>query len=100
MCGNVYAQDAGAVVEDALDRSNGDVEAAMLLLAQDVVLFTGEIEHLEYDNRIQANTISILEQREDVKNPSFLEKLGNSTVFKVGLFVLGAYVGREMVKVQ
>jgi len=100
MCANVYAQDAEALVDHALGKTNGDYEAAALLLAQDLVLFTGEIELLERDTAIQANTISILMQRNDVEKPSFIEKLGNSTVFKVGLFALGVYVGREMVKVK
>ena len=89
-----------AVVEAALDRANGDLELALKYLGEDVVLFSGEVIVLERDVQIANNTVAVLQEYKEAVEPGFLEKLSNSTVFKVTLFVGGVWLGREMVKVQ
>ena len=95
-----FCSDEEKAVEDALARADGDVTKALYYLATDVVSFVGEIAVLEHTIDIQSNTIEVMEKRAEVKEPGFFEKLGNSTAFKIGLFVLGAYIGREMVMVH
>lgn len=88
------------VVADALERAGGDIVLAADLLARDVVSMAGEVELLEADVSMRDNSISILQQHVDIVEPSFLEKLTNSTIFKITLFVLGVELGRRMVLVK
>lgn len=99
-CGTASATDESAVIEDALKRAGGDTGLAMELLARDVVLFSGEVILLENDIEHRDNTILGLREYKEAVEPSFLKKLSDSTVFKVGLFILGVEVGRQMVLVK
>ena len=100
LSGNVFAGDVETVVTDALERAGGDITLAADLLARDVVLLVGEVEVLSADVSMRDNSISILQEHVDIVEPSFLEKLTNSTIFKITLFVVGVELGRRMVIVK
>lgn len=88
------------LVEDYVARANGNTELALDMMARDIILFTNDGIAMEHTIKVQEGTISVLKEREEAKRPGILERLSNSTVFKIGLFVGGVYLGREMVQVR
>lgn len=88
------------MIEDALKRAGGDITLAADLLAADVVMLTGEVEVLGRDMQVCENSVAALKEYNEIVEPSFLEKLTGSTIFKVGLFIVGVEVGRRMVLVK
>jgi hypothetical protein len=90
--GTVLAQEDGTsdLLQDYLDRAGGDVSVALELAVRDNVWLVGNSENLEHDLAYEAAKIKRLEDDLDSVEPTFLEKIGNSTVFKVAL-MFGAF---------
>jgi hypothetical protein len=104
LSGNVYANDrtfdTTQVVEDAMARADGDSLQALHLLARDVVDFTNDGLYQERDLAACRAYTTNLEERLKLSDPGFLEKAWDSDLVKVGLFVAGVWLGRDMVKVK
>lgn len=83
------------VYESYMLKGGGDTEVALDLATKDLLLMADDQALLEHDVATRDARIKRLEADLEVVEPDFLEKLGNSTVFKIGLVVLGMKLGVE-----
>lgn len=87
------SDDAEQLSEYYLDQANGDYEEALRLISADLALMTFDVEMLEHSNEILHNSVDVLKRTIEYKEPSWTEKLTNSSFFKIVLFVGGVWLG-------
>jgi hypothetical protein len=77
-------------VAEYLSKANGDLGVALELAAKDTVWLVGESENLEHDLAYSEIKVQRLKDDLDSMEPTLLQRIGNSTVFKVAL-IYGAF---------
>lgn len=93
---NALSSDVEDLVADYLNRAEAADTTAHELMARDLLLLTWDQESLEYKLEIADQEIQFLQNKIKREEPSFLDKLGNSSLVKVGLFLLGVKLGTEL----
>ena len=88
------------IVDDALARAENDTTMALQLLAGDLLTLADDNAYLTRDLYVATSHVQLLETREKLTDPPWWEKVSNSSIVKVGLFLVGVEVGRRMVLVK
>ena len=84
---------ATVLADDYLAQAGGSPEGALELMARTIIILTGDVEYLEWLDGKKTAKLNYYEDKIKREEPSFLDKLGNSSLFKILLFVAGVYVG-------
>jgi hypothetical protein len=61
----------------------------------DLIRLTMDVEMWQYRDEVKSAKITALESVIEVKSLSWYEKVGNSSAFKIVLFVAGVWIGSQ-----
>jgi hypothetical protein len=90
---SVRSQDVAPLIEDYVAKAGGDQAVALELMAKDLLILTWNQEATEHRQEILDQNVQFLANKIKREEPSLLDRLGNSSLFKVSLFAFGVYVG-------
>lgn len=91
---SVLGQDeVSDLTEYYLDLAEGSDTRALALMAKDLLVLTFDVEQNEYQIEVLNKSVDIMERAAEHKEPSWTERFGNSTFFKMVLFCGGVWLG-------